>query len=129
MGRRPKNVKINHCVGLSTPREVCLRCEKPKCIFEHGEPKNFNSRPINPEEVWIVKKVRRVIKTGEECITYLTQYPLSKIVASNDVRQGRLFTKDVAQKAIEKCKTLAKLPTKYYIVRKDKECERVNSNK
>lgn len=128
MGRRPKNVKITKCVGLSTPREVCLSCEKDECIFEHGTPKNFKN-VRNPGEIYSVKKIRTMIKSGKESIVYLTQFPHTKVVTAADVRQAALFTREVAAQACAKAESLIKYKSTFRIIIKEREIERVNNSK
>ena len=128
MGRRPKNVKITECVGLSTPKEVCLNCEKDECIFERGTPKNFKN-VRNPNEIYSVKKIRTMIKSGKESVVYLTQFPHTKVVTAADVRQAALFTREVAAQAVSKAESLIKYKSTFRIIIKEREMERVDNSK
>ena len=90
MSRKAKVVKTNECCGLSTPRHVCLNCDKPKCIYEKGEPR-VPIPKLNPDEKYVVKKTRIIIKNRRR---------VDDILDTKSEHEGKCFKTHMASETI-----------------------------
>ncbi len=124
----------SECNGYSSTIDMCLNCKRSRCTFDGRE--NY-IKPPEDKKVWIIRKVRRKMSTGNLTVSYFLRFEKSKdseyvryVTAIADVTKAKIFRSyDEANTICEECKRLTCVNSSYEVIERRKEYERCGINK